>query len=125
MTPEDTNIRFAGFASEADLEKRLGAADIHLASLQPTWTGTVVPSKFFGSLAIGRPVIFAGSENAAIAKWIREFDVGWLLQQALLDATADELRKLAQSPERIHDLQRRCHAVYQEHFARTHHRWLG
>jgi glycosyltransferase involved in cell wall biosynthesis len=120
ITPEDTNIRFAGFASEEDLEKRLGAADIHLVSLQPSWTGTVVPSKFFGSLAIGRPVIFAGSEKAAIAQWIRAYDLGWLLQTDSLEATASALRDLARAPDKLASLHQRCHRVYHDQFAREH-----
>ena len=51
VTAEDTNVTFAGFAPESELEKRLGAGDLHLVSLRPEWTGTVVPSKFFGALA--------------------------------------------------------------------------
>src|SRR5439155_22933525 len=66
---DDANIRFAGFAPESELETRLGAADIHLVSLRPEWTGIVVPSKFFGSLASGRPVIFAGDPKSALARW--------------------------------------------------------
>jgi len=120
VTSEDTNIRFAGFAAEAELEKRLGAADIHLASLQPAWTGTVVPSKFFGSLAIGRPVVFAGSVDAAIARWIQQYDLGWLLQPSTLETTAAALRDLAQSPDKVRTIQARCHRVYQEQFSREH-----
>jgi glycosyltransferase involved in cell wall biosynthesis len=120
VTPDDTNIRFAGFAAESELEKRLGAADVHLTSLQPEWTGTVVPSKFFGSLATGRPVVFAGSPDAAIARWVREFDVGWLLAAETIDTVADELRTLANDPKRLSDLQDRCHRVYQREFARDH-----
>ncbi|MFL5329786.1 MAG: glycosyltransferase family 4 protein [Gemmataceae bacterium] len=118
ITAEDSNIRFAGFAAEADLEKRLGAADIHLTSLQPAWTGTVVPSKFFGSLAIGRPVIFAGAGHAAVAHWIKEYDIGWLLNASTLDDTADALRQLARSPDNLRQLQARCYQTYQDHFAR-------
>src|SRR5262249_5460105 len=53
--PGDANISLAGFAPEAELEERLTAADIHLVSLRPDWSGLVVPSKFFGALAAGRP----------------------------------------------------------------------
>ena len=60
VTPADTNVGFVPFADEAALEARLGAADLHLVSLQPEWAGIVVPSKFFGSLAVGRPVLYAG-----------------------------------------------------------------
>src|SRR5262249_23919267 len=73
--PDDTNISFADFAAESELNLRLAAADIHLASLRPGWTGVVVPSKFFGSLAAGRPVIFAGEPRSAIARWIRQYNV--------------------------------------------------
>jgi hypothetical protein len=115
--PEDTNISFAGFAPEAELALRLAAADIHLASLRPGWTGVVVPSKFFGSLAAGRPVIFAGSADSAIARWIGEHRVGWVLDHSSLGRVADDLRLLAASKKDLHSLQERCHAVYHAHFS--------
>ena len=97
----DRNVSFAGFAPESELAKRLAAADIHLVSLRPDWTGVVVPSKFFGSLAAGRPVIFAGSRDAAIARWIEAYGVGWVLDRSSLEKVARDLRHLAQLPGRI------------------------
>jgi glycosyltransferase involved in cell wall biosynthesis len=117
VRPEDANVTFAGFAPEDELEKRLAAADVHLVSLRPEWTGVVVPSKFFGSLAAGRPVVFAGSPDSAIAAWIREFNVGWLLTPDTVAAVAADLRSLAADPGRLAELQRRCHSVYEEHFS--------
>jgi hypothetical protein len=35
------------------LAARLSAADVHNISLREDWTATVIPSKFFGALAIG------------------------------------------------------------------------
>jgi glycosyltransferase involved in cell wall biosynthesis len=116
--PDDTNVSLAGFAPEAGLAKRLAAADIHLVSLRPEWSGLVVPSKFFGALAAGRPVLFAGPRDAAIAGWIEEHGVGWVLDEDSRDAVAERLRSLAAAPEALADLQRHCHRVYQEHFSR-------
>jgi colanic acid biosynthesis glycosyl transferase WcaI len=118
VSRDDRNIRFAGFAPERELGRRLGAADIHLASLRPSFTGTVVPSKFFGSLAIGRPVIFAGSRRSSIARWIDRHGVGWVLDQGSIDAVAADLRRLAGARGELEALWARCHAVYREHFAR-------
>jgi glycosyltransferase involved in cell wall biosynthesis len=115
---EDANVTFAGFAPESALEKRLGAADIHLVSLRPAWTGVVVPSKFFGSLAVGRPVLFAGSPDAAIAQWIGEYGVGWVLDRETLPQVAHELRRLAQDARELHVLRQRCRDVYQSHFSK-------
>jgi glycosyltransferase involved in cell wall biosynthesis len=118
IRPEDRNVSRAGFAPEAQLVKRLAAADIHLVSLRPEWTGVVVPSKFFGALAVGRPVLFAGSRESAIARWIQEHQVGWVLDETSEEAIARELRALAASRERLQALQRHCHQVYQRYFSR-------
>ena len=118
VSPDDRNVRFAGFAPEGELLRRLGAADVHLASLRPSFTGTVVPSKFFGSLAIGRPVIFAGSRTSSIARWIDRHGVGWVLDAGSIEAVASDLRRLAGSRAELEALWARCHAVYREHFAR-------
>ena len=115
---EDHNVTFADFASETELGNHLGAADIHLVSLRPAWTGVVVPSKFWGCLAVGRPVIFAGSRQSCIAKWILEHKVGWVLDQTSLQAVAHELKHLASSKEHLLELHAHCHKVYQQHFCK-------
>jgi glycosyltransferase involved in cell wall biosynthesis len=115
---EDTNVSVAGFAPEAELGKRLAAADIHLVSLRPEWSGLVVPSKFFGALAAGRPVLFAGPADAAIALWIEEHGVGWVLNEQTLAEVAARLRGLAAAPESLRELQQHCQRVYREHFSR-------
>ncbi len=118
ITPQDTNISLAGFAPESELRQRLVAPDIHLVSLKPEWTGTVVPSKFFGSLAVGRPVLFAGSKESSIARWIKEHEVGWVVSDRTdLEQVANELKELSKQPERLRDIQVRCHRVYQENFS--------
>jgi colanic acid biosynthesis glycosyl transferase WcaI len=114
----DRNVSLAGFAPESALVERLAAADVHLVSLRPEWTGLVVPSKFFGALAAGRPVIFAGSPQAAIARWIKEYGVGWVLADSAHAAIATELRALAADPDKLYTLQRHCHEVYHRHFSR-------
>lgn len=120
IRPDDANVSLAGFAPESELDKRLGAADIHLVSLRPEWSGLVVPSKFFGALAVGRPVLFAGPGDCAIAQWIAEHDVGWVLEPRSMDQVAAELRSVAADPQRLAELQRRCHRVYHENFSRSH-----
>jgi glycosyltransferase involved in cell wall biosynthesis len=116
---DDHNISFAGFASESELAQRLSACDIHLVSLRPEWTGTVVPSKFFGALATGRSVLFAGCPDSAIASWINQYQVGWILTPDNIPEVANLLRSLAQSPDKSLALRQRCFDVYQEHFSKS------
>jgi glycosyltransferase involved in cell wall biosynthesis len=115
---DDTNIRTAPFASETELEARLSAADIHLVSLRPEWEGLVVPSKFFGSLAAGRPVLFDGPADSGVAAWIREHGVGWVLNSSSKESIVRELRALANSKDQLAEMQKRCHWTYHRHFSK-------
>jgi glycosyltransferase involved in cell wall biosynthesis len=112
------NITFVPFTAQQKLEARLSAADIHIVSLREEWTGTVVPSKFFGALAVGRPVLFAGSPESSIAHWIREHKVGWVLTESTMDDTSNELLRYCREPHRLPELFDHCHAVYQRHFSK-------
>lgn len=118
VSPEDTNIRFAGFASEQELELRLAAADVHMVSLREEWTGTVVPSKFFGALATGRPVLFAGSPRASIARWIEEYRLGWVLGRNSIASVADRLRQLAENHSELTEINSRCRETYHAQFSK-------
>ena len=111
------NVSTAGFADEHQLRQRLAAADVHMVSLRPEWTGSVLPSKFFGSLAIGRPVLFAGSADCSLAEWIRRFDVSWVLNGSV-EEVARSLREFAENQATRVEMNRRCWEVYTRHFSR-------
>jgi colanic acid biosynthesis glycosyl transferase WcaI len=113
-----SNVHVSDFAVEDDLETRLGAGDIHLVSLREAWTGTVVPSKFFAALAVGRPVVFEGSTHSAVAQWIQQLRVGWVLTEETLPEVAAALRELRVDRTRLKALQEHCHRVYAKHFSK-------
>jgi glycosyltransferase involved in cell wall biosynthesis len=141
MTPEDNNVRFVDFAPPDRLRYRLSAPDVHIVSLRPEWTGTVVPSKFFGALAAGRPVLFEGDESSSIAQWIRKYKVGWVLsfdagsysesagattafrigargRPAALDRVAKDLTAFAKDQKRKIKMFKHCHRVYIKYFSK-------
>ena len=118
IASDDYNIRLAPFAEESELERRLNAADIHLISLQPEWEGIVVPSKFFGSLAVGKPVIYTGPENSSIAYWIREFDVGLVLTQSNMQQVVEKLVGIARNPDVMKTWQKNSIHAYHAYFSK-------
>jgi colanic acid biosynthesis glycosyl transferase WcaI len=118
---DDTNVRFAPFADEQSLGQRLRAADLHLISLQPEWAGIVVPSKFFGALAVGRPVLYAGPPESEIARWIAQHDVGLVAGQgdAGVEAASRRLLALAAAPAELAAWQANARAVYVRDFSKA------
>jgi hypothetical protein len=88
------------YAPAEMLTEHLRSADVHLASLDPAWTGTMVPSKLQGIFAAARPVVFIGSADSSIGRWVTESGGGWVvppgdgpgLEAALAEASQPELR---------------------------------
>lgn len=119
ITPLDTNIGFVDFATQDRLEARISAADIHLVSLMPDYSGTVVPSKFQGALAAGRPVLYAGPSDSAISHWINTYKIGWNISMNNIDDISKSILLLASSQDHAADLNKKCHAAYIEHFSKS------
>jgi hypothetical protein len=44
----------------------LAAADVHLIALRPAFSGLVVPSKIYGCLQSGRPILFVGPKTSDV-----------------------------------------------------------
>lgn len=95
------NVKLLPYAPMEKLREHLCSADVHLVSLDHSWQGCMVPSKFQGIFAIGKPVIFVGGADNSLAQWIRESGAGWIvpendvhaLLQAVSEATHPEERR--------------------------------
>ncbi len=71
------NVRFLPYQPYESLPQSLTAADVHLMSLRNGLEGLIVPSKFYGALATGRPVFYVGPEGCEVTDVIRAHDLGW------------------------------------------------
>jgi hypothetical protein len=73
--------------------------------MSPGWEGIVVPSKLYGCIRTGRPVLFIGPENADTAREILANDWGAVLPPgASGELVAAAILELAARPTRAADL---------------------
>jgi len=92
------NVRFLPYQPHDAIGESLSAADVHLVSLREDLEGLLVPSKLYGALAAGRPVIYLGPPRCEVARVVHEHDLGWTgrpgdvegLCRALEDAVAQK-----------------------------------
>jgi colanic acid biosynthesis glycosyl transferase WcaI len=70
------SVQFRPYQPREHLAESLSAADVHLVSLKPELEGLIVPSKFYGIAAAGRPTIFIGDRDGEIARLIARHDCG-------------------------------------------------
>jgi glycosyltransferase involved in cell wall biosynthesis len=111
------NVRFSGYAPREQLSESLSAADAHLVTLRPELEGLIVPSKFYGVLAVARPVLFVGAADGALARIIRENDCGFVIEQGDGDGLVRCIRELANDRGRAQAMGLRGRRLYEERFA--------
>ena len=111
------NLRVAGYAPREMLSERLSSADAHLVTLLPELEGLIVPSKFYGVLAVARPVLFVGAPDGALARIIAAHDCGFVFDPGDSGALASRIRELAGDRDRARAIGLRGRALYEEQFA--------
>jgi colanic acid biosynthesis glycosyl transferase WcaI len=92
------NFQFQGYQPAHLLADNMAAADIHLVSLRPALEGLIVPSKVYGILAAGRPVLFIGDTGGDVAQLIREHRCGISIAVGAGAQLAQALRSLQADP---------------------------
>jgi glycosyltransferase involved in cell wall biosynthesis len=91
------NVQFRPYQPRERLAQSLGACDAHLVTLRPGLEGLVLPSKFYGIIAAGRPVLFvgAGEGEGEIADLVRAAECGAVFGVGEAVALADCIQRMA------------------------------
>lgn len=71
-----SSVHFLPYQPRERLAESLSAVDVHLVSLRPELEGLVVPSKFYGIAAAGRPTLNVGDGDGEIARIVRRDNAG-------------------------------------------------
>ena len=115
-----TNYIEAPYQPRERIHDLLSAADIHLASLASGSTGIMVPSKFYGVLAVARPIVYIGEEAGEAARVINEEQCGIVVALGDAAALAAAIRKLAVDRDLATTMGNRARAVMVEKWGATH-----
>lgn len=95
-----TNFLLKPYQPRDKLALSLTVPDVHWVSLLPSLEGLIVPSKFYGAAASGRPVIFIGSRKGELGPLIPARECGAVVEVGDAAALAATLRAYADDPER-------------------------
>jgi len=111
------NLRFAGYAPRERLSESLSSANAHLVTLLPSLEGLIVPSKFYGILAVARPVLFVGARDGELARIIRAHGCGYVIEPGDGEELSRRIRELAGDRDRARAIGLRGRRLYEEKFA--------
>jgi glycosyltransferase involved in cell wall biosynthesis len=75
-TRENPCIRLLPYQQRETLSQSLSAGDLHLVTQDANTEGLMEPSKLYGAMAAGRPVLYVGPEGTEAAWTVRRERIG-------------------------------------------------
>jgi glycosyltransferase involved in cell wall biosynthesis len=120
------NFCFLPYQPRAALEDSLAAADVHLVSLRPALEGLVSPSKLYGVLAAGRPLIFVGDRDGEVGRVVENAGCGMSVSVGDSCGLAGSLQYLRNADEVRTEMGIRARALACEKYTleRATNRWI-
>ena len=113
---------FQPYQPRERLRESLTLPDIQVVSLDDRLEGLIVPSKFVGVLAMGRPVLWIGAENGEVGKLVRTSGCGVTVPSSDVNALTRVLRELsddhAGSGTRLRAMAQQAQALWHSRFRR-------
>jgi glycosyltransferase involved in cell wall biosynthesis len=101
------SVRFLGYQPRELLSETLSSGHVHVLGLGAGLAGYVVPSRAYGVLAAGRPVIVAADEESETSALVREAGCGWAVPPGDPAALAEAIRDAHARRDELNELGRR------------------
>jgi glycosyltransferase involved in cell wall biosynthesis len=88
------SVHFVDYQPRGLLAESLSAADVHVVGLAPGLAGFVVPSRTFGIMAVGRPLIVAADADSETVALVEAAGAGVSVPAGRPDLLAAAIRDL-------------------------------
>ena len=89
---ETTNVFFLPYQPRTVLSESLSSADVHYLGLTRGLSGFVVPSRAYGVLAAGRPLLVSADEECETVRLVRDADCGIVVPSGRPELVAGAIR---------------------------------
>lgn len=114
----DRSYLFVPYQDAAVLKYSLGVADVHWISLRPQYEGLIVPSKFYGIAAAGRPMISIGSKKGELSSLVEKHQCGFAIEEGDVEALESAITRLSRDQGLCTTMGQRARSMLDHHFTR-------
>ena len=101
---ETDAVRFLPYQPREVLAQSLGSADVHVVGLSSGLSGYVVPSRLYGILSAGRPVIVAADPESETAQVVESVGCGVVIPPGRPELLADAIRDLRERRDELDEM---------------------
>ncbi|HZI99493.1 MAG TPA: glycosyltransferase family 4 protein [Gemmatimonadaceae bacterium] len=92
------NVISLPYQPRSELLHSLSAADVHVVTVGDAVPGIVHPSKVYGAMSVGRPILLVGPPENHVADIMAEHDIGWHILNGDVESAVVLLREIATMP---------------------------
>lgn len=117
---ELSNILMLPYQARESLKFSLAAGHAHLVTLADGLAGLSVPSKTYGILAAGRPIVYVGDPESAVARLVEENRCGAAIATGDSERLTKTLKRWADDKQELSQLGARAHQLFESRFDRQH-----
>jgi glycosyltransferase involved in cell wall biosynthesis len=114
-----SNIRMLPYEPRENLRFSLAAGHASLVTLAQGLAGLSVPSKAYGILAAGRPILFVGDARSSVARIVRDNNCGVVVSSGDSERLAQTISDWASDPEKLSRLNVAARETFEKYFDRA------
>jgi glycosyltransferase involved in cell wall biosynthesis len=111
-------FRFMPYQDRTHLKYSLCVPDVHLLSLRPEVEGLIVPSKFYGIVAAGRPILAVTAKDGEFAPLIDGHHCGLVIEPGQTVALAEAISALSEDSVQCAIMGERARKMLEAEFTR-------
>jgi glycosyltransferase involved in cell wall biosynthesis len=110
-----SNVILKDLQPRENIPFSLTAPDVHILSLRPEMEGLMVPGKFYGAIATGRPIIFVGAPWGELSRIIRENKLGFSIEIGDVEGLTRVLQSLRDDEDQRTQLGENARRFFETH----------
>lgn len=114
-----TNVVMLPFLHETySLAEILSAGNLHFVTLKDACAGLAVPSKTYGIMAAGRPIIYQGTQESEIARMVLEEEIGIVVPCGDVERLKQVIVKYVKQPNLCQAQGQKARALVESSYSR-------
>ena len=110
------NVEFRPYCSRNELGASLAQGHVGLVTQLPETSGSLVPSKTYGIMAAGRPILYVGPHDSTPAQNIRRYSCGWRIDPGDIDGLVELLEYLESNRAAVRDAGNRGREAFEQNY---------
>jgi colanic acid biosynthesis glycosyl transferase WcaI len=112
------NVRFLPYQPREELGHSLTAADLSIVTMKSGAEGQIFPSKLYGCLAAGRPILCIGSPAGEISELLKRHGCGVTLAPGDVEGVVKTLQSYMSDTARCHTEALRAREAFDRYYSR-------